>query len=153
MPEKSQLEETRQLDNSVEQMEAQLAFLNQKALAENSEPPRYSKHYEAILTTISKLAKEYRKQNDFDKEMRLYQAQQNLFSQHWGERESVPWEMNMGICCVHYKKNEDALKVLDSAFQKSQSIVNHHVWVSLTQNPFFVLILGIRSPSIWNTSS
>ena len=141
MPETSQLEEARQPDDSIEQLETQLATLNQEVLAENSAQPRHSRPYKTVLITVSKLAKEYRKQNDFDREMRLYQAQQNLFSQDefWGERESVPWEMHMGICCVHYKKNEDALKFLESAFQKSQSIFKDLVSPT-PQNPFFVLI-------------
>lgn len=69
------------------------------------------------------LQKEYRDQNDFQKEMQLYNAQQELFSRYDDQREFVPWEIYKGGCCKHYEKKEEALKYLENAFRLSTGLV------------------------------
>jgi hypothetical protein len=109
--------------SKVEDLELKLASCNEKILAEkeNKNPPRYSEHYNGLVGVFVELTEEYRKQKDFDKEMRLYDDQQALFSQYHDDREFVPWEMYKGGCCGYYEKKEDAIRYLENAFRLSQA--------------------------------
>ena len=109
------------------ELELKLAAYNEKIQTDNKTAPRETKSYEDLVGVIVDLHQEYRKQKDFDREMRLYNDQQQLFSQHEDKREFVPWEMYKGGCCNFYDKKDDALRYLENAFHLSQAGMKKYV--------------------------
>ena len=111
----------------IKELEAQLASCNEKILLEGLGFPRRSKHYQELLNTAEELSGEYRKQDDFDDEMRLYLSQQERFTRgsdnSSNESGFITWEMCKGECCLHYKKKAEALQHLELAFQRSRDAV------------------------------
>lgn len=105
----------------VEELELRLASYNERIQADAGKSPRNSEHYPKMVEVIVDLHEEYRKRNEFDKEMRLYDSQQELFARVGDERESTPWQLYKGACCDQYGKREEALTHLESAYQLSQT--------------------------------
>jgi hypothetical protein len=104
----------------IEELEAQIASCNEKMLVENIEFPKPSYHYPALRDAVVELSREYRKQNKFEEEMRLYSSQQKIITKEFDRFEYLEWEMYKGGCCLHYKKDADALQHLELAFQQAE---------------------------------
>jgi hypothetical protein len=106
----------------VEELELRVASVNKQIQDEAVEPPRYSTHYQSLVGAVIDLHKEYRQQNDFGKEMQLYETEQKLFSRETDGREFVPWELYKGACCNHYGKKDEAFKYLLNGYKLSQAL-------------------------------
>ena len=118
-------------NQELEGLEAQIISLDNAVLANKEEAPRYSEHYRELVEAIISLREMYRKQNDFDREMQMYDIQQRLFTEYGDERELVPWEMYKGGCCYHYGKKGDAIRYLEGAFRMSEDALKKYVSVPL----------------------